>query len=70
MDTQSMDTQSMDTQSSTIRFEACSEFRTGDDHLVCACGWFEDEHAVPDLPVTTVRMLRRPVIQLPERRAS
>jgi hypothetical protein len=67
-----MDTQGAIIEIASVRYQACSMFRPVEDHPVCECGWFEEEHTVlPELSVTRVRALRRQrTVQLPERRAS
>lgn len=60
----------MDTQTSTIRYVACGSFDSGEDHLVCVCGWFEEDHDIPEPSVMRVRRLPLRTVQLPERRAS
>ena len=55
----------------SVRFEACTTFRAGEDADLCACGWLEDDHAtrtpsagrVPHFP-------RRRAERTPVRRAS
>jgi hypothetical protein len=58
----------------TIRFEACTAFRSSHhDDLVCSCGWLEDDHnpAVAETIAIATRVRpRRPAITVPDRRAS
>jgi hypothetical protein len=58
--------------SESVRFEACSGFHAAADQPICACGWLEDEHAVPvaPTPLTSIRRLRPRAVRMPERRAS
>jgi hypothetical protein len=61
----------MDTtiEGAAVRFEACTEFRSGDDPLVCTCGWLDDDHGELASQRVSRRGRQRP-ITLPERRAS
>jgi hypothetical protein len=52
------------------RYEACTAFREGDDLLVCACGWLEDDHPHAGATVVAIGARRPPAVSLPARRAS
>jgi hypothetical protein len=55
----------------SVAFESCGGFRSGEDPLVCTCGWLEEDHDRPTAIVPAViRHLRRPAVRVPERRAS
>ena len=42
----------------SVRFEACTTFRAGEDAALCSCGWLEDDHA--PRPVTVGRLRHFP----------
>jgi hypothetical protein len=58
--------------SDSVRFEACSGFRPGNDVQICRCGWLDGDH--PDqeghAQITPIRRLRRRAVRIPERKAS
>jgi hypothetical protein len=53
----------------SVAFEACTDFRPGDDADVCRCGWLADDHG-PTLGATVPLRHRSPAAPAAQRRAS